>query len=76
MLKPSVATCFNPSCKSEFRRMGDGKLYVEPLRQHDRNGRQVIWLCSRCALEHSLHYDGDHKQFVLTPHREHGKRIA
>jgi hypothetical protein len=77
MLKPSVATCFNPACDGEFRRMGEGKLFVEPLRNLDRgHARRVVWLCSVCSREYSLHYDEGGKQFVLGPHRPHAKRIA
>jgi len=77
VLKPSVATCFNPSCDSEFRRMGDGKLFVEPSHNLERGqGRRVVWLCSRCTSEYSLHYEERVKDFVLTPHRQAGKRIA
>jgi hypothetical protein len=77
MLKPSVATCFNPSCDSEFRRMGDGKLFVEPLRNLDRgHGRQVVWLCKECSREHSLQYDYARNEFVLGPNRPHGRHVA
>jgi hypothetical protein len=77
MLKPSVATCFNPSCQSAFRRMGDGKLFVEPLKNMERgHTRRVVWLCAACSREHTLLYDDDRRQFSLSPHRPHAKRIA
>jgi hypothetical protein len=77
MLKPNVATCLNSSCQAEFRRMGDGKLFVEPLRDPERGqARRVVWLCSQCSRDHSLHYDDGRRQFVLTPRPSHGKRIA
>ncbi len=77
MLKPSVARCFNSSCESRFRRMGDGKLFVEPTRelQKDRS-RRVVWLCTSCAHEYTLRYDWDKRDFVLLGHRPHGRRIA
>ena len=77
MLKPNVATCFNSSCHTKFRRMGDGKLFVEPLRNLERGqSRRVVWLCSHCSREHSLHYDNGRRQFVLSPRPAQGKRIA
>ena len=77
MLKPNVAKCLNSSCQAEFKRMGDGKLFVEPVRNAQRDhARRVVWLCSRCSRDHLLHYDDGGQQFVLTPRPTHGKRIA
>jgi hypothetical protein len=77
MLKPSVATCFNTSCENEFRRLGDGKLFVEPLRNLERgSARRVVWLRAECSREQTLIYDDSRKQFTLSPHRPHPKRIA
>lgn len=77
MLKPSVAACFNPSCTSRFRRLGDGKLFIEPVRGFEKgHSRRMVWLCDQCSKEHTLHYDWERKNFVLTGSRPHGRRIA
>lgn len=77
MLKPSVAVCFNSSCRSRFRRLGDGKLFIQPLREFEKGQpRRVVWLCGECSLEHTLRYDWERKDFVLAGHRPHGRRIA
>lgn len=77
MLKPNVAKCFNSSCDAKFKRMGDGKLFVEPHRSMEKGaGRQVVWLCSKCSRDHRLRFDDGQKKFVLHPHRPHEKRIA
>ncbi len=64
MLKPSVASCFNPSCSSRFRRMGEGRLFVEPERGNDHPLR-VVWLCNTCSHQYTLDYDFEEKEFVL-----------
>jgi hypothetical protein len=77
MLKPSVAACFNPSCASRFRRLGDGRLFIEPIHEFEKGQeRRVIWLCGQCSQEHTLRYDWERKDFVLTGFRPHGRRIA
>ncbi len=77
MLKPSVAVCFNPSCRSRFRRLGDGKLFIEPIREFEKGrSRRMVWLCDECSKDHTLRYDWERKDFVLTGHRSHGQRIA
>ena len=77
MLKPSVAVCYNSSCASRFQRLGDGKLFIEPIREFVKGqARRVVWLCNRCSRDHTLRYDWERKDFVLTGHRPHGRRIA
>ncbi len=77
MLKPSVAVCYNPSCTSHFRRLGDGKLFIEPVRGLEKGqSRRMVWLCDQCSQDHTLRYDWERKDFVLAGHRPNGRRIA
>jgi hypothetical protein len=77
VLKPSVARCFNSSCPSKFQRLGEGKLFVEPIREFQKgHARRVVWLCSECSRDHTLRYDWDRRDFVLSAHRLPGRRIA
>ncbi len=77
MLKPRVSSCFNPSCESQFLRFGDGKLFVEPARELEKDhARRVVWLCAKCCHDHTLRYDWEQREFVLAGHRGHGRRIA
>ena len=77
MLKPNVAVCFNPSCRSRFRRLGDGELFIEPSREAATNeSRRVVWLCGRCSEQHTLQYDWERREFVVFEHRPGGQRIA
>jgi hypothetical protein len=77
VLKPKVAVCFNPSCRSRFRRLGDGKLFIEPTREAAKSeSRRVVWLCGRCSSEHTLHYDWELRDFVLSGQQAQGQRIA
>jgi len=77
MLKPSVAICYNPPCTSHFRRLGEGKLFIEPVRGPEQGRtRRMVWLCGQCSKDLTLHYDWERKDFVLMGHRPHGRRIA
>ncbi len=70
MLKPSVAVCYNPSCPSRFQRLGEGKLFIEPVRGMEKGrSRRMVWLCGKCTKEHTLRYDWERKDFVLSGHR-------
>jgi hypothetical protein len=77
VLKPSVAVCFNSSCRSRFRRLGDGKLFIEPTREFLKGqSRRVVWLCEGCSRDHTLGYDWESHEFVLRGHPPRGRRIA
>ena len=48
----SVAKCANPDCKTEFRRLGEGKLFVKTLKKAvGPTGlmQRAAWLCNRCC---------------------------
>lgn len=57
-----IAKCANSSCREEFVRFRDGRLYAFELqpRQEDRNGTsngrttEWFWLCGECARELTL----------------------
>jgi len=73
MLKPNVSTCANPKCSSEFKRLGDGKLFTEPGNLAEkRRVRQIVWLCKQCCLHFTLRYDRKEHGFVLTPQHKRG----
>ena len=68
MSQPRVSHCANPKCGAEFKRLGEGKLFIKPdnpkanataLRQ------KVIWLCSVCAREFEIDFDHSHQSYRL-----------
>ena len=77
MLKPSVAKCFNPSCAAKFKKMGEGKLFVQPSGRAARTDtRQVVGLCSHCLRGHTLRYSETDHRFHLRDLHSHRKHIA
>lgn len=73
MLKPNVSTCANPNCSAEFKRLGDGKLFIEPANLHIK-GRpeRIVWLCGSCSRSHDLRYDREKQEFVLVSQHKRG----
>jgi hypothetical protein len=66
MQNRSVSTCANPSCNAEFKRLGDGKLFVRPAKDSETGLTQkVLWLCARCSREFDLKYDRRKQTFQL-----------
>lgn len=57
-----IAKCANSSCREEFVRFRDGRLYAFELQPHaegdggNSNARttQWFWLCGKCARELTL----------------------
>jgi hypothetical protein len=73
MLKPSVSTCANPKCSTEFKRLGDGKLFTEPPNVHVKGRpRQIVWLCGTCCRQLTLRYDRERHEFVFSPLHKRG----
>lgn len=75
MSEPSVAKCANPDCKSQFRRLGEGKLFVRPLRNTHGPARlqqKAAWLCDRCCEHFDLRFDRKNETFTLV----HKRRAA
>ena len=61
-----LAKCANPSCKTAFHRLRDGRLFQMEtgLRGPQLVGEkkpahkiEYFWLCSRCAIEMTLVFD-------------------
>ncbi len=74
MLKPSVSTCANPNCSAEFKRLGDGKLFTEPPNVHVKGqSRRIIWLCDSCSRGHTMRYDREKHEFLLSSQHKRGK---
>jgi hypothetical protein len=73
-LQMSVAKCANPDCKAEFRRLGDGKLFVKTLKNATGlNGlsQRAAWLCNRCCDNgFDLRFDRRTETFNLITHRK------
>jgi len=66
MQNRSVSTCANPSCNAEFKRLGDGKLFVRPANDGEQGPAQkVLWLCARCSQDYDLKYDRRKQAFQL-----------
>lgn len=63
-----VSHCANPKCGAEFKRLGEGKLFVRPVNP-TANGlhQKAIWLCDSCAQKYDMAFDKSHHSFKLVP---------
>jgi hypothetical protein len=53
----SVSHCANPDCHAEFKRMGQGTLFVcpsDPEVTVNHLRQRVVWLCDACAREFEM----------------------
>ena len=70
----SVAKCANPKCSTEFRRLGEGKLFVKTLKKATGpNGlsQRTAWLCNRCCESGcDLRFDRRTETFQLISRRK------
>ncbi len=70
----SVAKCANPDCKTEFRRLGDGKLFVKTLKKATGPAglsQRAAWLCNRCCESgYDLRFDSKIESFQLIHRRK------
>lgn len=61
MTVPSgVSHCANPECHAEFKRLGQGTLFIcpsDPDVTVNRLRQTVIWLCDACAPEFGLQFE-------------------
>ncbi len=70
MENANISTCANPSCRKEFRRLGEGKLFVRPARNKESGTAQkALWLCQECAEEFDLRYDRRLEEYSLIRRR-------
>jgi hypothetical protein len=46
----SLSQCAAPHCNHEWHKMGEGKLFLFPLRSLTASGenRRKVWLCEEC----------------------------
>jgi hypothetical protein len=66
----NVSRCANPQCEQEFKRLGEGKLFVRPSGQNDGGVTQkTLWLCPACARQFDLRYDRRQHEYHLVRHR-------
>jgi len=70
MENANVSTCANPACAQEFKRLGEGKLFVRRI-ESDDNGlmQKALWLCPGCAERWDLRYDRRQREYHLVQHR-------
>jgi hypothetical protein len=67
---PNVSTCANPKCGEEFKRLGEGKLFVRRARKTDKGPTQkALWLCPHCIELFDLRYDGQKEEYTLISRR-------
>ena len=65
-----VSKCANPECQNEFKKLGEGKLFVRRPEAGARDAQQLArWLCTSCAEHFDLRYDRRKQEFNLIHHR-------
>jgi len=70
MVNANVSKCANPQCEQEFKKLGDGKLFVRRAEKGDKEAKQkALWLCADCSLQFDLRYDRRQQQYHLVRHR-------
>lgn len=73
MSEPTVSKCANPECNTEFRRLGEGRLFVRPIKNTEGANRlkqKAAWLCDECSERYDLRFDWRHEKFnVVRNHR-------
>lgn len=66
----NVSRCANPQCNKEFKRLGEGKLFVRPAANSAKGLKQrALWLCASCAEQFDLRYDRRKQEFHLVRRR-------
>jgi len=59
----ALGKCANPECKAEFKRLGTGKIYTQPVSHPQAWGlpphvkQKVVWLCAKCAANSHVEFD-------------------
>ena len=59
-MSPRVAHCANPKCDAEFKRMGQGTLFVcpsDPKVTVNHLRKKAIWLCDACVDEFAVQFE-------------------
>jgi len=66
----NISQCANPQCEQEFKKLGEGKLYVRRAERGDKGlAQKALWLCPVCAEQFDLHYDKRKQEYSLVRHR-------
>ena len=63
---PRVSHCANPECNAEFKRMGQGKLFIcpsDPVVTVNHLRQKAIWLCDACAHEFEAKFESNRHNF-------------
>ena len=70
MNSTNVSTCANPQCGEEFKRLGEGKLFVRRAEKSD-NGltQKALWLCPGCAKQFDLRFDRHEQEYKMVRRR-------
>jgi hypothetical protein len=70
MKNANISTCANPDCGHEFKRLGEGKLFVRPAEKNDQGLTQkALWLCTDCLEIFDLRYDRRQQRYVMVRRR-------
>jgi hypothetical protein len=79
MRPPQIGKCANPDCRTEFKRLGTGKIFTLPVTEPQAWGlppnirQKVVWLCAKCAMSKEVEFDREHFQVqVVSRHRSFG----
>ena len=68
MSQPKVSHCANPRCGAEFKRLGQGRLFIkpeDPKANANASRQKVIWLCDSCAREFEVAFDQSRQSYRL-----------
>ncbi len=82
MAVEKLGKCISPDCKSEFKRLGTGKIYSLHVNEPRRWGlsadtRQiVVWLCSSCAAKKRVKFDRARCQILVVNKHEPNRDVA
>jgi hypothetical protein len=70
MKNTNISECANPQCNEEFKRLGEGKLYVRPADKSIQGTSQTaVWLCPNCSEQFDLRYDRRQQEYNLVRRR-------
>jgi hypothetical protein len=75
-INPAVAHCANPKCDAEFKRMGQGTLFVcpsDPKVTVNHLRQKAIWLCDACVDEFEVQFEPNRHNLseVDRPHQSY-----
>lgn len=82
MRMTGLGKCANPSCRTEFKRLGTGRIFSSHVKQPQAWGlpsdvhQKVVWLCGHCAASHRVVFDQQHCQVLVVNNERVRKRSA